>query len=207
MIKFILSIHFLLISLVAFSQSADKKQITRVLKIGLSVGTNYAMIHSKMDLPSRTIKNNTFGGKFGIVAEYAISSKIQFAPKLELALNKSNLEYIYLNNTHTNYYLFPIALELISHFQFKPLDGKNLYILLGPNLRIPIRTKPNIFSFEYGNNVDLALDLGFGTEKILKYFVFAPEIRYSLGLFNVNQNPHYQILKYHTIALVFNFKP
>jgi hypothetical protein len=207
MVKYFLCIHFLIISLIALSQSADKKQITRVLKIGFSVGTNYAMIHSKMDLPSRTIKNNTLGGKFGIVAECAVSSRIQFAPKLELSLNNSNLEYTNLNKTHTNYYIFPIALEIISHFQFKPLDGKKLYILLGPNLRIPIRTKPNIFSFEYGNNVDLALDFGFGTEKILKYFVFAPEIRYSVGLFNINQNPIYQILKYHTIALAFNFKP
>ena len=86
------------------------------------------------------------------------------------------------------------------------MKGKTIpYILAGPNFRLPLKNKSKS-STEFENKPDLTLDFGIGLENRLKYFIFAPEIRYSLGLLNVNENPTFQSLNYHNISLVLNFK-
>ena len=49
-------------------------------------------------------------------------------------------------------------------------------------------------------------DFGIGFENRIRRFVFAPELRYSLGLLNISENPSLQGLHFNKISLVFNFK-
>jgi hypothetical protein len=94
----------------------------------------------------------------------------------------------------------------MTHFVYKIGESNTVpYLLLGPNLRLPIGNE-SLTSSDFSNRSDLAIDFGVGLENRFKDFVFAPEIRYSLGLLNVNENPTFQTLKYQNISLVLNFK-
>jgi len=58
----------------------------------------------------------------------------------------------------------------------------------------------------YLNKTDFAIDFGIGFESSVKRFVFAPEIRFSYGLLNINENPVFQTLRYNNLSLILNFK-
>jgi hypothetical protein len=79
------------------------------------------------------------------------------------------------------------------------------YILIGPNYRVAVKDR-NAPSSVFSNRNDLAIDLGIGLEKVFTHFKIAPEIRYSRGLYNVNQNPTLKSVKYNNICVVFNFR-
>lgn len=97
-------------------------------------------------------------------------------------------------------------MNLITHFAYKIGKGKVVpYFFAGPNLKIPISKRPYSAS-EYYTNSDFAIDVGIGLENIAKYFSFAPELKYSMGLLNINQNPALQNLNFHYISLLLNFK-
>lgn len=78
------------------------------------------------------------------------------------------------------------------------------YLLLGPNLRLNMAEAPSS-EFGYDSNLDFAIDAGFGIEREYKFFIFAPEIRYTYGLLDVNQSPELSFVYHHTIAAVFGF--
>ena len=206
--KLFVTIPVTLYTFFLFSQSAindtDKK-----VHFGFNVGTNYSLLHSKESLPNNTEIYNGIGLKLGLLMDYTISSRFIFSPKTELSFNRSGVESTYLDNTVWTYKVFPISLDIMTHFVYKLSENKTVpYLLFGPNLRLPVK---NTFdssgsTTEFRNRPDFALDFGIGLENRLKHFVFAPELRYSLGLLDLNQNPSLRSLHYHNISLVLNFK-
>jgi hypothetical protein len=187
------------------AQTTENKDNSK-LKFGFNFGTNYSLLNTKKELPSNTAIYNGFGTKLGLMMDYSITPSLLFSPKIEMAFNKSGAVTTNSDNTRSTYKVFETTIEMMTHLVYKIGDKKTLpYLLLGPNFRMPLEKKSNSSS-SFNNKSDLAIDFGLGLENKLKNFTLAPEIRYSLGLLNVNKNPALQELNYHNISLVLNFK-
>ena len=78
------------------------------------------------------------------------------------------------------------------------------YFFTGPCFKIPLYKKTNLSS-DFKTNPDFAIDFGIGLENKFKNFIFAPELRYSFGLLNINKNPNLQTLNFNNISLIFKF--
>jgi Outer membrane protein beta-barrel domain len=178
----------------------------RKLRFGFNFGSNYSFLHSKEKLPENTSIYNGFGGKLGLVMDYAISNQLAISPKIDLAFNNSKIETTHNSELKSTYKVFANSLDIMSHITFKlSKNPKSLYIIAGPNLRLPVEKKPESIS-TFTTKTDIALDFGFGIENPFKHFSIAPEIRYSLGLLNINNNPLYKSLHYHNVSLVIAFR-
>jgi hypothetical protein len=173
---------------------------------GYNLGINYSNLLSKESLPNNAKIYNGLGFREGITGYYSIRKRIIFSPKMEASFNRSWVELFNADNSKSTYKVLKFSLDLMTHFIFKINHEKSSpYILLGPMYRQPIS-----FRFKQSDSFktkpDLAIDFGIGYEKINEYFVFAPELRYSYGLLNVNRNPMLQSLNFNTLTLVLNFK-
>ncbi|KAF0200775.1 MAG: hypothetical protein FD170_3227 [Bacteroidetes bacterium] len=203
--KLVLTATVAFCTFVGFAQS-ENKAIDSKLRFGFNVGTNYSLLLSKETLPDNSKIYNGIGAKVGVFMDYSISKNLLFSPKAELALNNSGIETTNNENSIITYQVLPVSLEIMTHFVYKSGDGKIIpYFLVGPNFRLPLKNKSKS-SAEFKNKPDFAIDFGVGLENKLKFFILAPEIRYSLGLLNINENPIFQTLNYHNISLVLNFK-
>lgn len=190
---------------VAFAQTESKDNDAKV-RFGFNLGANYSFLQSKETLPDNSEMYNGIGAKIGVLMEYSISENFSFSPKTELALNNSGIETTNNDNSLSTYQVFPVSLEIMTHFAYRIGDGKiTPYFLAGPNFRLPLNNKAKATT-DFRNKPDLSIDFGIGLENRLMHFIFAPEIRFSLGLLNVNENPLFQTLNYHNISIVLNFK-
>ena len=126
-------------------------------------------------------------------------------PKAELALNNGSVLLTGTDGNVNPYDIMAISVELAPHMVFRP-EGKRTtpYFLLGPNLRIPFHGDFSTTSFQ--TNWDVALDLGIGLERVFRRMALAPELRYSVGLMNINQQPQLQSVQFHNVILVLQFK-
>lgn len=167
-------------------------------------GFNFGINRTSLDYESKnSIKENReVGFRLGILAEYKLSSNLFFSPKTELSFNQNLLEI----NESVEYDVMPISTEIMAHFAYK-FSGSELrpYILFGPNFKIPFGGEEETTS-EFKTSPDLALDFGIGFERNFKYFFFAPELRYSYGLMDINKNPLLNAVYLHNLTLVLNFK-
>lgn len=203
--KFFLTVTLAFCVFGVFSQT-ENKNIDSKLRFGFNLGTNYSFLQSKESLPSNAELYTSIGAKLGVFMDYSISKNFLFSPKTELTFNNSGVKTTNNDNSISSYKVFPISIDIMTHFVYKIGESKTVpYLLLGPNLRLPLE-KISKSSSGLKNKPDLAIDFGIGLENRLKYLIFAPEIRYSLGLLDVNENPAFQTLKHHNISLVLNFK-
>jgi hypothetical protein len=203
--KLILVVMLILCSFVGNSKS-NQEQVDKKLVYGFSLGANYMQLKPFDAMPDNAEINTGFGFKTGILIDYAFAKHFAFSPKVELSFNSTNVDQTYSGNLHKEYQVLPIGLELMPHFVYKIGSGKSIpYVLFGPNLKIPLN-KVDDPSDGYSTKVDCALDFGFGLDNKLMFFNIAPEIRYSLGLFNVNGNPTLPPFKSNSISLVLIFK-
>lgn len=203
--KVVLSIVLSIYSIVGFSQS-ENNDVDSKIRFGFNLGGNYSILLSKESLPSGTEIYNGVGLKIGLFMDYSLSKNLLFSPKTELSFNYSGIEKINNDNSITSYQVYPVSLDVMTHFVYKIGDGKvTPYILAGPNFKLPLIDKSES-STELKSKPNFAIDFGVGLENRIKYFIFAPEIRYSLGLLNINKNSTFKTLNYHNISLTFNFK-
>lgn len=201
----VLLTSILLCSFIVFSQKENIKDDSK-LKFGFNLGTSYSNLQSKETLPNNAEILNGIGFSLGVLMDYSISENFLFSPKSELSFNNSSVEFVNGDNSNYSYEIFPISLNLMTHFAYKVGNSKVVaYFFAGPNLKIPISKKPESSS-EFYTNSDFAIDFGFGLENRTKYFIFAPELKYSFGLLNINQNPTLKNLNFHNVSLILNFK-
>lgn len=199
--KLLVTSILVLCNVIIYAQAPDTK-----FNFGFNVGANYSFLRPKEPMTSNSQIYNGIGAKVGLLMDYSISNKLIFAPKTELAINKSEIQTYYNPNASYTYKIFPISLEIMAHFVYKiDIMRTTHYILAGPNIRLPLKFSAKT-STDFTTKPDLAIDFGIGMEDGLKNFIFSPEIRFSFGLFNVNNNPLFQTLYYHNISLVLNFK-
>lgn len=203
--KHILTVVLACCAFVVFSQTENPK-VEDKFRFGFNLGTTYSLLRSEESLKSNSKIYGGIGARLGVFMEYSISEHFIFSPKTEFAFNKSGIETTNSDQSKSNYRIFPISIDFMTHFLYKFGNKKTApYLLFGPNFRLPLDQNTRSSS-AFKNNPDLAIDFGIGIENKFKQFIFAPELRYSLGLLNINNNPTFQTLKYHNVSLVLNFK-
>lgn len=139
---------------------------------------------------------------------YTFSNKFQLNNVLNLAFHENKFNYEFINNTNTTYYLRNVSVELSPQLKFNPLSTKlknSSYIVFGPNYRVFL-AEQNSTGIKQQN---FAFNFGIGLDRRTEFFIFAPEIKYTLGLMESVFSPEPSInttFKLHTISLLFNFR-
>jgi len=175
------------------------------IMFGFNIGLNYTNLQSAHN--SNVSLHNGPGFRLGLLGQSKITERLNFCPKTELVFNEASVSYPGFQNAAAKESLvYPVNMDIMMHLNYTLSKRKNpLYILAGPNLRVPFLDRKNP-RYPYANNPDLAIDLGIGLEQHLKYFILAPELRYSFGLLNINKDPSLSKVYFHNISLVLNFK-
>ncbi len=138
--------------------------------------------------------------------DYYISKYLLFSPKTEVSFNSCRVELSFQDKPGRTDYVFPASIDIMTHFQYKTGNGKvQLYFLAGPDVKFRLSTNSKT-NTGYKNSADLAIDFGIGFNEKIRYFIFAPELRYSPGLLNINKDPALQNLNFNKISLILNFK-
>jgi hypothetical protein len=203
MIKSMLVAGLLISGFAVFGQSEadDSKKV----KYGFNLGINQSNTQSHGALPDNAVLSNNLGFRLGLLADFPIAKYLSFSPKTELSFNNSKVDFTNGDGSQTAYEIMPVGIDVMAHFVFKEQNQKwSPYFFLGPNFKIPV-TEKNTDPTSYSTNPDFAIDFGIGFDRAFTHFHLAPELRYSCGLLNVNQNPTLQNLNFHNISLVFNF--
>ena len=199
---------FFLISttIIAQEKGMNEKKTT----YGFGFGLNYSEIFMN-EIPQDLRVQYGTAFHVGIHVNHSLNEKWSVSPKIELAKNRNTFSYFkkvnVWNQEHwvlNKYHIMPMALYVMTHLRFQPKSGDNqLYFLVGPNVKIPIILKGNQNS--QSSVVDLAVDFGVGFDKRFNGINFLPELRYSLGLMDVNNNPKYGSVYLHNITLILQF--
>jgi hypothetical protein len=203
--KVVLVLAFLGSSFALFSQ-ADKTVSEKRMKYGFNFGVSHSNLLHHNTLPDNATLSNNPGFRLGILAEYQINKFLSVSPKSEISFNNSSVKFSHFDGSATEYNVMPISLDLMAHVVFKKSNEKlSPYFFFGPDVKIPV-SNGDKSSTAFPTRTDFAFDFGIGMDKAFKQFNFAPELRYSFGILNVNQNPALKTLNFHTISLVFNFR-
>lgn len=198
--KTVLLISIFFCSIIAISQTNSNRDESK-FNFGFNLGANYSNLQAKEALPDDADISNGLGFSLGVFMEYSISKNFSIAPKSELSIHKSSIEF-----ADYSYEIFPVCLDLMTHLVYKIGNEKVVpYVFAGPSFKVPISKKPEISTDFYTNSV-FAIDFGVGLENKMKPFSLSPELKYSLGLNNVNQHPRLQTLMFHNISLLLNIK-
>jgi hypothetical protein len=176
------------------------------VQLGFNLGGNYSWLLTNDQLPTNARTTHGTGFQLGVLSDIRLTNWLYVSPKAELAFNKASVDFVGFSETDT-YEVFPVSLEFKNHFIFKKNYVRSSpYFLIGPAVRIPIQNKNKLSTTAFSTRTDLAIDFGIGLDNRFSFFNFAPELRYSFGLLNINAHPQLQSIKFHKVALVFNFK-
>lgn len=204
--KIILSIPIILLSFFSVNAQEEVYTYNKNIRFGFILGVNYSNLNSPNEIPDSISIYNDFGAKIGLLMESKLNENFYFSPKVEMNFNQSGTEYSRNEGSYKYFHAFPISLNFCAHLVYKFSDNDmNPYILLGPNLRSSFRD-PDQLNSDFKKTPDFAIDFGFGIDKELKHFVFAPEIRYSAGILNVSNSAIIDKMYFHNFSLAFNFK-
>lgn len=201
--KVVLVILTALNASVIFAQAANDASEKRS-QYGFNIGLNYSNAYSKNDLPAQSSIHNGVGFSLGLLADYKITDALSFSPKTELAFFNSKASRSLTDGSESTYEIMPIALDIKAHLTVKKVGERiSPYLLIGPSVKIPIGDQSNVTT-EFGTGYDVAIDFGIGLFKGYTWFNLSPELRYSYGLMNVNQNPVYKSMYFNNISLILN---
>ncbi len=227
-----------------FAQKSKYKRVyheyydARPLHFGFLFGLagsnfNYIAENSNSDI---ILSPKHFGFQIGGVANYAFNRHIELKTGINVALFERHLDY-YLPNkiliksgletSNINYLRESTWLEIPVSIKFRSIRRKNhrFFVLAGAKFGIEANTRDKNFassSSDYNHSIyakksDVALEYGFGFEQFFQFFKFAPEIRFSHGIFNIYQAPdatdpvanrlkEITHLNTHTVSLILNFE-
>ncbi|MFM6949136.1 MAG: porin family protein [Aquirufa sp.] len=227
-----------------FAQKSKYKRVfheyydARPLHFGFLFGLagssyNYVALNSGSDV---ILSPKHFGFQIGGVANYAFNRHIELKTGINVALFERHLDYYLSTNIpiksglqtdNLNYLRESTWLEIPVSIKFRSIRRKNhrFFVLAGAKFGIEANTRDKDFSSlssDYNHTIyakksDLALEYGFGFEQFFQFFKFAPEIRFSHGIFNIYQAPttsdpvaqrlnEIKHLNTHTVSLILNFE-
>ena len=199
--KIVLCATTLLLCSIGFGQTKDS---TTKFVFGFNLGLNYSNTQVKSSDPSVNYTNGA-GFRIGVLLDWKLSKHLSFSPKIELAFHSTKITVAKKTIGEEVYEIYPVVLDFAPHITYKLMDKKNApYLLLGPSFKIPLNGSNGVKYATHRSS--LALDFGFGLDKKLTYFNFAPELRYSIGLMNLSGINVVKQLYFHNVTLVMNFK-
>ncbi len=191
----------------AFSQEIHPIIHIKKLTFGFNLGVNYSNLLAGEIFPANASVSNDIGFRLGALANIHLEKFLSISPKIEISINNSKVDFTNTAAPQNEYKVMPVTLDLMSHFVIRAKRRHNItpYFLIGPNIKIPV-TRKSKNSTHFTSNSDFAFDLGIGLDKHSALLQFSPEIRYSLGMLNVNRHPSISSLSFHNLSLVINFR-
>lgn len=204
---------FLLLSVATFSANLIHSQTENTdpkIKFGFNICSNYSYLQLDRSInvpPVREISE--FGGagfKIGILMDLKLNERFSFIPKSEMSFNSAGLSFLYDDGTRVAKQVLPTTVDLTAPLAIRLGDKRKSYVLIGPGAKIPLTEKKPGINVSDINATAFSLDIGFASDRALKYFILSPEIRYSYGLNNLSNIPGISKLQYHSITLALNFK-
>lgn len=177
-------------------------QIQKKLRYGYNLAPNVSLIQPNVELPPNTTTFNTFNFRVGFRADYAFNKWFSVSPEVNWSFNEGG--YRFTDSAYLDYSLMPMSFDFMTHFIFKkPSENLSPYLLIGPNVRVPVLRES--VKLPYTTRSDVALSVGLGIEKRFMFFTFSPELRYTAGLMNISNHPLVPSAKYHNLSLALNF--
>lgn len=178
-------------------------QENKRVNFGFNLGVNYSNLIGLSQSENASSVNKA-GIRLGILADINLIGPLYVAPKAELSFNDSRVDFY--NSNFDDYQVYATTLDFMTHFILKKKnDKRSPYVFIGPNVKLPISSNQGSTTV-YKQNSDFAIDFGIGLENSFKVFNFSPELRYSMGLLNVNTYPVLEEnVNFHNISLVLNF--
>ncbi len=181
----------------------DSSFVNPMYHCGFSIGCNKNLLLTKSATTEPLNVFHGYGFRLGIFSEHELTRNIWISPRLETSFNNSDIKS---SNGEMSYEVMRLHTDLMVHLSVKKQTNKLTQVMyVGPAFRYPLIS--NIERrFTPGNYSDLAIDLGYSLETKTNYCIFDPEIRYSVGLLNINKNPALKHVYMHTLSLLLNIK-
>ncbi|MBL4709808.1 MAG: PorT family protein [Flavobacteriales bacterium] len=196
----------IIVSQFLFSQESDSIVSEKAL-YGFSLGIHRSSLSLDTEERQFLKKKDKIGFRLGIVADYKIYKRLHFVPKLELAFYGNELTYFNGVQEESEFKLSDVAMETKPHFTIElGKAASKIYILLGASYSLAIGDEEDD-DMSYPSDFFFSVDVGIGYNKETPFFLFAPELRYSYNLTNINKNPDLKSdVKLHSLTLLFSFK-
>jgi hypothetical protein len=202
--KALFLILLMIISFSSFSQTETSTNNKR-LKFGFNLGINYSNFVEDENLPINSYFSNDLGISFGVIAEYKVSKKLSIAPKSSLSFYGGKINFTDIVGSKSENELIPATIDFRTHFILKQNNEKyHPYLFIGPSVNINISNKDS-YPTLFPTRSNFGIDFGIGIDRSFTHFSIMPELRYSYGLINISQESSIKSLKFHYVALVFNF--
>lgn len=188
------------------AQSSELKK-DQAIKFGINIGLNYSNAYAIEELPNGVALSNGFGFRLEVLAESRLTKRIAISPKMGFSFNEAKLNRQSSNGEMEEILVLPLSFELGTQIQFKKESANSRpYFFVGPSIKIPIQEKI-VDTSVFASTWTPAIDFGMCFDKDFGYFQFYPELRYSIGLLSVYNNPNFSIhnFYFHNVSLVLNF--
>ncbi len=193
----------LLSSLTLLAQSEEEVLSSKKVTYGISLGLNHTALTQVRSLPGVPISEG-LGFHLGILGDIKITNSFSFSPRAEIAFNGASVDITLLDNTVEKFDILPISINVMGHFIYRREKSKtNPYYYVGMAHRFPVMVdSPNTLQL----NSIYALDVGIGLERLFPYFFAGMDLRFSMGLVNVQSHSNQTAINQSQISLVFNFR-
>jgi len=191
-----------LVILSAISLNAQEDSKKGIYGFNLGINSSQTLLSNAND--NINIQEG-FGFQLGVLAEFQISELVTFMPRGELSFYNSNID-ITLNDGVKRQEIMPVSTNFMTHLVFRnPNSKKGPYFYFGPNYMVAISPEEKNQTDVFPSKNNLAIDLGVGWKHPFEHFNFAPELKYSYGLLDINSNPSLDQVRFHNISMTFNF--
>lgn len=199
--RLIVIVSFLVLySFTTFSQTEDSTK-TKHLKLGYNISPNISDVRSGSDLPKDVTIFNTPNYRMGFWANYSFNDAISISPEVDWSFNEGGFRFS--DTSKADYKLMLMSFDFMMHVIIKKQrESLSPYVLLGPNVRVPVLN--NSRAVDFPTRSDVAINLGLGLEKRFKYISFSPELRYTFGFSNISDHPDIPSAYLNNVSLVLN---
>ncbi len=190
----------------AFSQNVSAMNEKKAY-FGISIGACAASLVTKEELPSNLSVNYGGGWNMGVFTEVNMSKYFALSPRFEVSFIDGNIKNRRDDNRIVINRFLPLTMDFMVHAKLKRGKSKlNPYIAVGPKYQKVLSDGGREYE-KWSDKSNLAIDFIMGMDLFFKRFVFAPELRYTYGLTDLNTLfTDVGEIKMNTLSLVFVFK-
>jgi hypothetical protein len=191
-----------------FAQEEQKESKIQPIQFGFSMGVNYSNVIIPMSpIPNGGSLENGLGFQMGILMDAPLSHRVSIVPRAELTFRAGQINFEDDPGQIESIGVMSTTIDAIAHFNFKISDKPlSPYIVVGPAFSYELSDADPKSPTDFPSSPNLAIDMGFGFNKTMTHFGLAPELRYSFGMFNVNNNPVMTSVYAHSVTLAVSFK-
>ncbi len=190
--------------IIAFFSGAQEEQKSK-FNFGFYFEGNRTFLEARKEHAKDLQFNPTFGAGLGVSVGYTFSPTFALSSKAGLSFGNSSVDHTKDDLVLQKYTVYPQNLDFRLQGQYFMGDRKSQpYLLFGPSCLIALNNHIKTAD-QFPTQNGFSIDFGLGYNKVLSVFRFAPEIRYSYGINNINTSPMLSSLYVHRLTLTFNF--